>query len=137
MNKLIILGLAFMISYLSFTEESMHQAHEGHIHGALVDGSNLDVDPERYKEFMKGLENCQIAVVSVIGMVCDFCAQGIEKTFEKDETVKKIDVDLNKGKVLIAYSKNKKIEYKEIEQKILSNGQNATGLKVININNGR
>ena len=134
MNKLIILGLAFMISYLSFTEESMHQAHEGHIHGALVDGSNLDVDPERYKEFMKGLENCQIAVVSVIGMVCDFCAQGIEKTFEKDKTVKKIDVDLNKGKVLIAYSKNKKVEYKEIEQKILSNGQNATGLKVININ---
>ena len=134
MNKLIIIGLAFMISYLSFTEESMHQAHEGHIHGALVDGSNLDVDPERYKEFMKGLENCQIAVVSVIGMVCDFCAQGIEKTFEKDQTVKKIDVDLNKGKVLIAYSKIKKIEYKEIEQKILSNGQNATGLKVININ---
>ena len=134
MNKLIILGLAFMISYLSFTEESMHQAHEGHIHGALVDGSNLDVDPERYKEFMKGLENCQIAVVSVIGMVCDFCAQGIEKTFEKDETVKKIDVDLNKGKVLIAYSINKKIEYKEIEQKILSNGQNVTGLKVIDIN---
>jgi len=134
MNKLIILSLAFVISYFSFAEERMNHGHEGHIHGALVDGSNLDVDPERYKEFMKGLENCQIAVVSVIGMVCDFCAQGIEKTFEKDKTVKKIDVDLNKGKVLIAYSKNKKIEYKEIEQKILSNGQNATGLKVININ---
>ena len=134
MNKIIILSLAFVISYFSFAEERMNRGHEGHIHGALVDGSNLDVDPERYKEFMKGLENCQIAVVSVIGMVCDFCAQGIEKTFEKDETVKKIDVDLNKGKVLIAYSKNKKIEYKEIEQKILSNGQNATGLKVININ---
>ena len=134
MNKFIILSLTFGISYFSFAEESMNHNHERHVHGALVDGSNLDVDPERYKEFMKGLENCQIAVVSVIGMVCDFCAQGIEKTFEKDETVKKIDVDLNKGKVLIAYSKNKKIEYKEIEQKILSNGQNATGLKVININ---
>ena len=134
MNKLITFIITFVISYLSFAEESINHDHEGHIHGALVDGSNLDVDPERYKEFMKGLENCQIAVVSVIGMVCDFCAQGIEKTFEKDQTVKKIDVDLNKGKVLIAYSKIKKIEYKEIEQKILSNGQNATGLKVININ---
>ena len=134
MNKFIILSLTFGISYLSFAEESMNHNHERHVHGALVDGSNLDVDPERYKEFMKGLESCQIAIVSVIGMVCDFCAQGIEKTFEKDETVKKIDVDLNKGKVLIAYSNNKKIEYKEIEQKILSNGQNATGLKVININ---
>ena len=67
-------------------------------------------------------------------MVCDFCAQGLEKTFEKDRDVKKIDVDLNKGKVLIAYSKDKAIEYKEIEQKILANGQNATGLKIININ---
>ena len=134
MNKLIILSLTFVISYFSFAEEGMNRNHEGHVHGVLVDGSNLAVDPERYKKFMQGLENCQIAVVSVIGMVCDFCAQGIEKTFEKDETVKKIDVDLNKGKVLIAYSKNKKIEYKEIEQKILSNGQNATGLKVININ---
>lgn len=134
MNKLIILSLTFLISYFSFAEESMNHDHEGHIHGELVDGSNLDVDPERYKEFMKGLENCQIAVVSVIGMVCDFCAQGIEKTFEKDKAVKKIDVDLNKGKVLIAYSNDKSIEYSEIEQKILSNGQNATGLKVININ---
>ena len=117
MNKLIILSLTFLISYFSFAEESMNHDHEGHIHGELVDGSNLDVDPERYKEFMKGLENCQIAVVSVIGMVCDFCAQGIEKTFEKDETVKKIDVDLNKGKVLIAYSKNKKLNIKKLSKK--------------------
>ena len=112
----------------------MDHSHKGHVHGALIDGTTLDVDPERYKKFLTNLENCKIAVVSVIGMVCDFCAQGIEKTFEKDKAVKKIDVDLNKGKVLIAYSNDKSIEYSEIEQKILSNGQNATGLKVININ---
>ena len=125
-----------MFSYSSFTEEEtkMDHRHKGHVHGALIDGTTLDVDPERYKKFLTNLENCQIAVVSVIGMVCDFCAQGIEKTFEKDKAVKKIDVDLNKGKVLIAYSNDKSIEYSEIEQKILSNGQNATGLKVININ---
>ena len=34
----------------------------------------------------------------------------------------------------LIFTQNLKIEYKEIEQKILSNGQNATGLKVININ---
>ena len=136
MDKFLIIISLIMFSYSSFTEEEtkMDHRHKGHVHGALIDGTTLDVDPERYKKFLTNLENCQIAVVSVIGMVCDFCAQGIEKTFEKDKAVKKIDVDLNKGKVLIAYSNDKSIEYSEIEQKILSNGQNATGLKVININ---
>lgn len=136
MDKFLIIIFLIIFSYSSFTEEEtkMDHSHKGHVHGALIDGTNLDVDPERYKKFLTNLENCQIAVVSVIGMVCDFCAQGIEKTFEKDKAVKKIDVDLNKGKVLIAYSNDKSIEYSEIEQKILSNGQNATGLKVININ---
>ena len=136
MDKFLIIISLIMFSYSSFTEEEtkMDHSHKGHVHGALIDGTTLDVDPERYKKFLTNLENCQIAVVSVIGMVCDFCAQGIEKTFEKDKAVKKIDVDLNKGKVLIANSNDKSIEYSEIEQKILSNGQNATGLKVININ---
>tara|TARA_B100001769_G_scaffold22721_1_gene15119 strand:+ start:25 stop:429 length:405 start_codon:yes stop_codon:yes gene_type:complete len=134
MNKFLIIGLSFMISHSLFATDDMHHDHKGHVHGALIDGKDLDVDPDRYQKFLKDLEDCQIAVVSVIGMVCDFCAQGLEKTFEKDRNVKKIDVDLNKGKVLIAYSKDKAIEYKEIEQNILANGQNATGLKIININ---
>ena len=134
MNKFLIIGLSFMIAHSLFTSDDINHEYKGHVHGELIDGTDLDVDPDRYQNFLKDLEECQIAVVSVIGMVCDFCAQGLEKTFEKDRKVKKIDVDLNKGKVLIAYSKDKAIEYKEIEQKILANGQNATGLKIININ---
>ena len=39
------------------------------------------------------------------------------------------------GEVILEFSsKDKAIEYKEIEQNILANGQNATGLKIININ---
>ena len=133
MNKFLIIGLSFMISHSLFASDDMNHDHN-HVHGELIDGKDLDVDPDRYQNFLKDLEDCQIAVVSVIGMVCDFCAQGLEKTFKKDRDVKKIDVDLSKGKVLIAYSKDKAIEYKEIEQKILANGQNATGLKIINLN---
>ena len=66
----------------------MNHDHKGHVHGELIDGKDLDVDPDRYQNFIKDLEDCQIAVVSVIGMVCDFCAQGLEKTFEKDRNVK-------------------------------------------------
>ena len=114
MNKFLIIGLSFMISHSLFAADDMNHDHKGHVHGELIDGKDLDVDPDRYQNFLKDLEDCQIAVVSVIGMVCDFCAQGLEKTFKKDKNVKKIDVDLSKGKVLIAYSKDKAIEYKEI-----------------------
>ena len=66
-------------------------------------------------------------------MVCDFCARGIEKAFLKDTKVKKIDVDLENGKVVIAFSLDKKIEFEEIKEKILMNGQNATDYNLIKI----
>ena len=66
-------------------------------------------------------------------MVCDFCARGIEKTFMKDAAVKKIDVDLTKGKVLIAYTSDAEISFDVISQKILANGQNATGMNILKI----
>ena len=79
------------------------------------------------------MKDKQIAVVSVKGMVCDFCAQGIEKTFKKDKAVAKIDVDLNKGKVFIAYQMNTKIDFEKIKKMIVSNGQNATKLQVLKL----
>ena len=79
------------------------------------------------------LKDSQIAVVNVKGMVCDFCARGIEKTFKKEANVKKIDVDLSKGKVLIAYNNTQKITFEDIKEKILINGQNAIDMQVINL----
>ncbi len=110
-----------------------HHSHEGHLHEQMVDGEKLEVDAERFDKFVEGLKDNQIAVVSVKGMVCDFCAQGIEKTFKKDKTVAKIDVDLKKGKVFIAYQMNTKIDFEKIKKMIVSNGQNATKLQVLKL----
>ena len=110
-----------------------HHSHEGHLHEQMVDGEKLEVDVERFDKFVEGLKDKQIAVVSVKGMVCDFCAQGIEKTFKKDKTVAKIDVDLNKGKIFIAYQMNTKIDFEKIKKMIISNGQNATKLQVLKL----
>ena len=110
-----------------------HHSHEGHLHEQMVDGEKLEVDVERFDKFVEGLKDKQIAVVSVKGMVCDFCAQGIEKTFKKDKTVAKIDVDLNKGKIFIAYQMNTKIDFEKIKKMIVSNGQNATKLQVLKL----
>ena len=127
---LFILAPAFFLG--ASADDEIHN-HDSHLHQKLVDGENLEVDPERYKKFLNGLTDSQVAVVSVKGMVCDFCARGIEKTFIKDKTVKKIDVDLNQGKVLIAYEMDRKIDFEEVKAKIVMNGQNATAMKVLKI----
>ena len=135
MNK--IFRAAFLI-YCAFTiavayTESSPQ-HNGHIHETLVDGKKLKVDAEKFSKFVEGLPQSQIAIVSVKGMVCDFCARGIEKTFRKDKAIQKINVDLSRGKVILAYSIDKEIVREEISRNILINGQNMTDLQVITIN---
>jgi copper chaperone CopZ len=133
MKKLLFLSIFTSIIWAENPHEHMHHSHEGHLHEQLVDGKKLEVDPVRFDKFVMGLKNSQIAVVNVQGMVCDFCARGIEKTFKKDKNVKKIDVDLSKGKVLIAYNNNKKIKFDDIKEKILINGQNAIDMTVLDL----
>lgn len=133
MKKLLFLSIFTSIIWAENPHEHMHHSHEGHLHEQLVDGKKLEVDPVRFDKFVMGLENSQIAVVNVKGMVCDFCARGIEKTFKKDKNVKKIDVDLSKGKVLIAYNNNQKIKFDDIKEKILINGQNAIDMTVLDL----
>lgn len=130
-------GAAFLI-YCAFAvvvtyAENSHK-HSGHIDETLVDGKKLEVDPDQFDNFVEGLPQSQIAIVSVKGMVCDFCARGIEKTFRKDKTIQKINVDLSRGKVILAYSMDKEIVREEISHNILINGQNMTDLQVITIN---
>ena len=133
MKKLLLLSIFTSVTWAENPHEHMHHSHEGHLHEQLVDGKKLEVDPVRFDKFVMGLENSQIAVVNVKGMVCDFCARGIEKTFKKDKNVKKIDVDLSKGKVLIAYNNNQKIKFDDIKEKILINGQNAIDMTILDL----
>ena len=133
MKKLLFLGIFTSIIWAENPHEHIHHSHEGHLHEQLVDGKKLDVDPVRFDKFKMGLENAQIAVVNVKGMVCDFCARGIEKTFKKDKNIKKIDVDLSRGKVLIAYNNSQKVKFDDIKEKILINGQNAIDMTILNL----
>ena len=115
------------------SDEDQHMHQHSHSHDVYVQGEKLEVDEKRFKNFLDGLTNSQVAVVNVNGMVCDFCARGIEKTFVKDKAVKRIDVDLERGKVLIAYTKEKEINFDEIRNKLLANGQNAIDFTILNI----
>jgi copper chaperone CopZ len=128
------------IPTLALAENNMHGDHsnhgtphsnEVHQYTDLVDGTDIQLDVERFDKFIADQSGNQIAIVNVSGMVCDFCARGIEKTFKKDEGFAKIDVDLANGKVLLAYAAGTKIVNEDIERKILSNGQTVTGIQVL------
>ena len=135
MKKILLtLLLASPLAWAEQDHANMHDhSHEGHLHETMVDGKNLNVSAERFDVFMKELTNVNVAIVSVKGMVCDCCARGIAKTFQEDKAVQKVDVDLDNGKVMIAYSKSKDISYGEIEKKILSNGQSMSDLQILEI----
>jgi periplasmic mercuric ion binding protein len=52
--------------------------------------------------------------VSVKGMVCSFCSQGIEKKF-KEQNVKSVDVSLEKHLVTMELNDGQTIDDKQIE----------------------
>ena len=131
MTRLLFLTI-LSVNFIN-SDENQHMHEHSHSHDVYVQGEKLEVDEKRFKKFLDGLTNSQVAVVNVNGMVCDFCARGIEKTFVKDKAVKRIDVDLERGKVLIAYTKEKEIDFDEIKSKILANGQNAIDFSILNI----
>lgn len=109
---------------------SDHHHNHQHDSNAGVDGSLTQLDEKMYQQFISDINDGQVAIVDVNGMVCDFCARGIEKTFYRDEMVKKIRVSLESGKVLIAYSNTKKISFEEIAKIFLDNGQTAVGFEL-------
>ena len=128
-----LLVLLSLYAWADSNGDEIDHIHTDHAQEKFVDGETLEIDSQRFERFVEGLSHCHIAIVSVKGMVCDFCARGIEKTFKRDSSVKKVDVDLSTGKVLIAFTKDIKIDFNGIKEKILANGQNATDLEVLSI----
>ena len=131
MFKIILSLIALQLSMLSHTYAGDLHDHSSHNHSYMdVDGSKTKIDPDKYNKFVSDLSSGQVAIVDVKGMVCDFCARGIEKTFYDDKEVKKVSVDLGAGKVLVAYSDTKRVDIDEIKNIFLINGQTATNVIV-------
>jgi len=133
MTKLFFSLLILSSLTWAVADDELNESQERHVYEELVDGKNLEVDSTRFDNFIADLSDSKIAVVSVNGMVCDFCARGLEKTFKRDRSVSKIDVDLKNGKVLIAYRNTKKIDFSDIRNRILENGQNVTDIQVLEV----
>jgi cation transport ATPase len=67
-----------------------------------------------------------LLTVAVEGMVCDFCAQAIQKVFLKKEEVAGITVDLDNQNVIIALKEDTNITDNIIEDLFINAGYNVS-----------
>ncbi len=63
-----------------------------------------------------------LAVVKVNGMVCDFCAQSLEKVFMEEEGVEGLTVDLDTQEVTIGIEDGQSLSKEKIEELIVYSG---------------
>lgn len=71
--------------------------------------------------------------VSVKGMVCSFCVNGVEKKFGAREEVESVDVDLDKKLVTIVFKDGKKIDDETVKKLITEAGFNVDEIKKLKI----
>jgi mercuric ion binding protein len=69
--------------------------------------------------------------VTVNGMVCSFCAQGIEKSISKMSETKAVFVDLKNKVVVIEPKDGKTLNQKEISQEIKDAGYDVVKIETI------
>ena len=116
MKKINILSLSILIfiSTFALANEQNHSNHNhDHTQSNQIEVQAGSIDP-----------NGTLMTVAVEGMVCDFCAQAIEKVFMKREEVAGITVNLDDQNVIISLKSEKDIENTIIEELFLNAGYN-------------
>ena len=69
------------------------------------------------------------AYVDVNGLVCDFCAQSLEKVFGKQEAVESIDVDLDEKVITIHFNEGQTLDDQTITKLITDSGFNVRKIR--------
>ena len=80
-----------------------------------------------------GLSQASLASmkVTVNGMVCSFCAQGIEKSLLKMDSTKAVLVDLKNKVVVVEPKEGKTLNEKEVRQEIVDSGYDVVNVETI------
>lgn len=88
--------------------------------------SSFNVLAEEKAKFKAGEldPNGEVVEVKAYGLVCDFCANAIEKVFMRKDEVSGIDVSLEKHQILIALKEGKELNDEEITKLVTDSGYN-------------
>ena len=73
--------------------------------------------------------HAETILASVNGMVCAFCATGIEKTFQKQSVVEKVEVDLDKRLVTVSTKEGATLDDATVTKLIEGAGYAVTEIK--------
>jgi len=122
MKQLITIFLIFIFwtSINSYAQEHNHDNNE-------MDHSNHEMNNEKITLQEGSIDpNGILLTVAVEGMVCDFCAQAIQKVFLKKEQVAGITVDLDNQNVIIALKEDTDITDNIIEDLFINAGYNVS-----------
>ena len=76
-----------------------------------------------------GAAQAETILASVKGMVCAFCATGIEKSFRKQPAVETVKVDLEKKLVTLNTKQNQTMDDQTIKKVISDAGYTVTEIK--------
>ncbi len=68
--------------------------------------------------------NGEVVTVKAFGLVCDFCANALEKVFMRKDEVTGIDVSLEKHQILIALKEGQQLDDNEITKLVMDSGYN-------------
>lgn len=113
----IFLVLTFIYVRVVYAETEGHSTHP-HSHGITVSELSAgDIDPDGEK-----------INVNVFGLVCDFCAQAIEKVFMKRQEVSGIKVDLSGGLITIFTKKDNVLDDATLSKLIVDAGYNVDSI---------
>lgn len=116
----ILFTFIFWTSINSYAQEHNHDNNE-------MDHGNHEMDKEKIILQSGSIDpNGVLLTVAVEGMVCDFCAQAIQKVFLKKEEVAGITVDLDNQNVIIALKEDTNITDIVIEDLFINAGYNVS-----------
>ena len=118
-TKIITILSILFFSLASYGSEGGHDhGHDGH----------KDHDHSAQKATLKKVGSDKL-VIKVKGMVCAFCAQGIEKNFNKQKQVKTTKVNLETMEVTINLKKGASLPEPTIKKLVIDAGFAYAGLK--------
>lgn len=120
--------MKYFISFLALSFLSINPAFGAHNknHNHSQDMNSLALSDAKKISNM----DCENKIdIDVNGLVCDFCARAIEKVFSKREEVAVIDVNLNKGKIVIATKDGKSIDNPTLTKLITDSGYDVVKIK--------
>jgi copper chaperone CopZ len=73
--------------------------------------------------------HAETIIASVNGMVCAFCATGIEKTFKKQAAVDSVNVDLEKKIVTVGTKPEQTLDDDTVKKLITAAGYTVVGIE--------